>query len=371
MKPKLAIACQGGGAHAAFTAGVLQTLFEHGIQDHYEIVSVSGTSGGAICAALIWYALKKGEQPVWQRLLDFWQDNTAQSAPEQFFNNFAIHTLNLTSKGLLPQFNVSPASMLLQNWMSFTTAALGLRSRFTDLRELLSTHISFPELATWGAQPEPPILVLGACNILTGKLWMFDSYHQPVQVEHILASCAIPNLFPAVEIGADAYWDGVFSDNPPITELINPYYVGNENIPDEIWVIKINPTGRDSIPVEPDDILDRRNELLGNISLFQSLYSVERINDFIIGGAFQPEYLQRYPHLQHPIKIPKSFVEQEDKPYHIPFIEMSSALQKSLNYESKLDRNPDRIAQMLLDGRRQADQFLRQHLTAETNPTSP
>ena len=70
------------------------------------------------------------------------------------------------------------------------------------------------------------------------------------------------------------------------------------------------------------------------------------------------------------IKISKSFVEQEDKPYHIPFIEMSPALQKNLNYESKLDRCPNRIAQMIQDGREQAVQFLRQHLgLTETHPT--
>lgn len=70
MKPKVAIACQGGGSQTAFTAGVLKSLFENGIQDHYEIVSLSGTSGGAICAFLTWYALKKGESPLRREFTD-------------------------------------------------------------------------------------------------------------------------------------------------------------------------------------------------------------------------------------------------------------------------------------------------------------
>jgi len=65
MKPKVAIACQGGGSQTAFTAGVLKALFENQVQQHFDIVSLSGTSGGAICAYLTWYSMRKGETPVW------------------------------------------------------------------------------------------------------------------------------------------------------------------------------------------------------------------------------------------------------------------------------------------------------------------
>ena len=357
MKTKIAIACQGGGSHAAFTAGALQSLFENGIQDKYEIVSLSGTSGGALCAALIWYALKKGDNPVEKRLMDFWLDNTAQTYPEYLFNSIAINTLEFTSKGVLPTLNVGPASPALKSFMAFTTKSLGLRSRFTNFQELLEAHIDFQEIKSWGVQQASPILLLGASNVLSGKLWMFNSAHEPIRVEHLLASCAIPNLFPAVEIGQDAYWDGIFSDNPPITELTKPFYVGTENLPHEIWVIKLNPTRRDAIPVAPDDILDRRNELEGNISLFQSLANIERLNDLFLMGAFKEEFLQEVG-ISEPIKIPKSFAEEEDKPYYIPFIEMSDSLQKTLNYETKLDRSPQRINQLIEDGRNQAKKFL-------------
>jgi NTE family protein len=355
MKTKIAIACQGGGSHAAFTAGALQVLFENNIQDKFEIVSLSGTSGGALGAALIWYAIKKGDSPVETRLLEFWQDNTAQTYQERLFNDFSIKTLELTSKGILPQFNTSPASPALKQLMAFST--LGLRSRFTNFQELLEAHVDFQEIAAWGPQTEPPILLLGASNILTGKLWLFNSSHEAIRVEHVLASCAIPNLFPAVEIGDDAYWDGIFSDNPPITDLIDPADVGLANLPQEIWVIKLNPTRRETIPVDADDILDRRNELEGNISLFQGLQSVERLNDLLLAGAFKEEYLQALG-VSEPIKIPRSFIDKPDKPYYIPFIEMSSDLQNSLNYESKLDRSPERIQQLIADGRKQGKAFL-------------
>jgi NTE family protein len=111
--------------------------------------------------------------------------------------------------------------------------------------------------------------MIGASNVTTGKLTKFISLHQPVRVEHLLASCAVPNIFPAVQIDGDAYWDGLFSDNPPLEELVRARSVGVANVPQEIWVIKINSTTCKHAPELPDDIVDRRNQLEGNISLFQ------------------------------------------------------------------------------------------------------
>jgi len=62
QKPKVAIACQGGGSQTAFTAGVLKGLFEEGVHEDFNVVSLSGTSGGSICAALAWYALEKKDR---------------------------------------------------------------------------------------------------------------------------------------------------------------------------------------------------------------------------------------------------------------------------------------------------------------------
>jgi NTE family protein len=210
-KPRVAIACQGGGSQTAFTAGVLKALFENKVQDHFNIVSLSGTSGGAICAFFIWYALKKGDAVVWKRLIDFWQDNAAQTPQERLFNDSAIQTMRLISQGMIPSYNVSPSNPQLKTLMSFATQ--GMRSRFTDFKELLETHIDFSEVAAWGVQPEPPIVILGACNILTGRLRKFVSCLEPMRIEHILASACVPNIFPAVTLETMAYWDGLFSDN--------------------------------------------------------------------------------------------------------------------------------------------------------------
>ena len=108
MKPRVAIACQGGGSQTAFTAGVLKALFENKIQDRVNIVSLSGTSGGAICAFLIWYALRKGDDCVWKRLIDFWQDNTAQTPQERFFNDSGHQDAGIGQPGTDPPVQSQP-----------------------------------------------------------------------------------------------------------------------------------------------------------------------------------------------------------------------------------------------------------------------
>ncbi|MFM7438212.1 MAG: patatin-like phospholipase family protein, partial [Snowella sp.] len=111
-----------------------------------------------------------------------------------------------------------------------------------------------------------------------------NSRDEAVKIEHILASACVPNLFPCVTIENMAYWDGLFSDNPPIRSLIRCDFVGIENIPNELWIIKINPTSTDKIPVQSDDIADRRNELEENVSLFQSLDQIEFLNNLFLKG---------------------------------------------------------------------------------------
>ncbi len=73
-KRRIAIACQGGGSQTAFTAGALRGLFEGGVLDEYELVSISGTSGGSICATLTWYALMHGDEKPWERMYEFWRE---------------------------------------------------------------------------------------------------------------------------------------------------------------------------------------------------------------------------------------------------------------------------------------------------------
>ena len=114
-RTKIAIACQGGGSQTAFTAGVLKALCEANLQDQFEFVGISGTSGGALCATLVWYALRRGEQPIWRRLIEFWRDNTAQSGPERMINNTIIDWLRMVNRSRCLTGELNDSAVLIRS----------------------------------------------------------------------------------------------------------------------------------------------------------------------------------------------------------------------------------------------------------------
>lgn len=362
-RTKIALACQGGGSQTAFTAGALKALCQAQarLREEFEVVAISGTSGGAVCATLLWYSFMKGDRPVWERMMNFWEENTAQGPVEHAINRFIVESVRLVNAGMMPTLQLSPSSPVMQSMMEFMTA--GQRMGFSDFRGLLEKHIDFAEIASWGPKPQRPVLMLGAANVTSGALAKFVSAREAIRVEHVLASCAVPNIFPAVPIGGDVYWDGLFSDNPPVEELLRPRSVGEENIPDEIWLIKINPTASRLVPAKPGEIIDRRNQLEGNISLFQQLGHLEFMNDLILADAFRPEFLDRFD-IKAPVRIPKSFHTDIDKPYHIPCIEMPLELQALLDYEGKIDRGSENISMLIAEGEKAAEVFLRERAAA-------
>ena len=118
---------------------------------------------------------------------------------------------------------MSPSSPIVQSWLSLAT--FGLLSRFID----------FDEIAASGPRTERRVLIVGAANVSTGKLTKFVSSKEAIRLHPGVLRGA--DIFPAVRIDDHAYWDGLFSDNPPVEELIRPRSVGPDNVPDEIWLI--------------------------------------------------------------------------------------------------------------------------------------
>jgi len=347
-KTKIAIACQGGGSQTAFTAGVLSAFFEKGLHLQKQIVSLSGTSGGAICASLAWFGLLKAAQgdrdPIQKRILEFWEDILAQMPPETHLDKFACDMMRTITKGTLPHLELSPASWLSQMFVSSLAPYLP-RPSFTDLKAAIETQIDFEELPKL-VKPDSPVLILGAADVCTGQLKKFNSRLGEIQVEALLASAAVPTLFPAVQIGEHYYWDGLFSDNPPVKELVRMAFVGSENIPDEIWIIQINPTQVDSVPKNTAAITDRRNQLVGNVSLMQSLEFVAFWNMLLKEKAVDRKVLAKF-----------GFTRTE--PVTVRFIHMSPEVQSGLDYVSKLSREPSHIHRLIEHGKQQGGKFLK------------
>lgn len=335
--PQVAIACQGGGSHTAFTAGALKVLLAAEAEGRYRIGALSGTSGGAICAALAWFGLLQVAAGVWDRpraarLLDaFWADNAARWPWEQAWNGWTIGVAQLQGQGLLPELKASPYAPPVAASAALLKS-LAPRRAFFDLRALLEQHLRLDTVA----QPiERPRLLLGAVEVLSGQFQAFDSARGEISIDAILASAALPWAAPAVAIGAGRYWDGLFSQNPPVREFVQG--VDLRQKPDEIWVIRINPQRRDAEPTSIEAIEDRRNELAGNLSLHQELAFIEKVNAWLADGTLRAD---------------------RKKPIAVRSITMSDELSAGLTYASKLNRDPGFLARLIADGEQRAARFL-------------
>jgi NTE family protein len=192
------------------------------------------------------------------------------------------------------------------------------------LKSLLNKHINFEKTKTLGKTSDRMLLV-GAVDVLSGQFNVFKN--DEVSVEALLASAAIPTLFRAVKIGGKVYWDGLFSQNPPVREL-------TETSPDEIWVIQINPPRRKKEPTSIEEIQDRRNELAGNLSLEQEIYFIRKINEFVNNKSFSND---KYKHIE------------------VRRIRML----RDLNYSTKLERRLEFIRDLIAYGEHQAEDFLK------------
>lgn len=309
---RVAIACQGGGSHTAFTAGALNKLLTHQ-RGRYEVVALSGASGGAICALLSWYALLTDGAARAAELLDsFWMENSANSYWDMVLNDLFVESSRLQGSVALPEISPYLYPSMARN----------------RLRAMLEDHVDFERLEGL-VKPSSPRLLVSAVDVLSGEFKVFRDAE--VSVEAILASAAVPNLFRAVQIGDGVYWDGLFSQNPPVREFVTDRPA--EEKPDEIWIVQINPERREQEPTSVVDIMDRRNELSGNLSLNQEIHFIEAINGLL---DHLPE--GRYKHIE------------------VRRIEML----RPLDAASKLDRRPSFIQEMMAYGEEQAENFLRE-----------
>ncbi|HSK58005.1 MAG TPA: patatin-like phospholipase family protein [Actinomycetospora sp.] len=264
---RIALAFQGGGSHTAFTAGVVSRLVERGAFEGHDVVAVSGTSGGAINALLTYAALRDGSPDrIPERLEAFWEDNAARGSVERLGNAAMVGAGLVQSLGLAPPLNPYLVPPPFDGREAF--------------RRLLRRHVAF-EALTVDVDARHPRLVLGAVDVRSGAFRAFDSRRDRITPDTVLASAAIPTLFRAIHVDGGAYWDGLFSQNPPVAPLL-------DDDPDELWVVQINPTRRDDEPRTTLDIADRRNELAGNLSLYQELASIEKIDQLLAAGTLTP-----------------------------------------------------------------------------------
>ncbi len=202
---------QGGGALGAYQMGVYQALQEAGIEPDWVI----GTSIGAINAALIAATPPPARVGRMQR---FWGEVGRMASRPPLVTPLgmerAIGTLQAFAWGIPGFFRPGLAA-----WLGPLAGVGGAAAGWYDtapLRHTLDALIDFP-LAGQGG----PRLTVGAVDVESGQLRYFDSREQPIRVEHVLASGALPPAFPPVQVDGRWYWDGGIYSNTPIEAVLD------------------------------------------------------------------------------------------------------------------------------------------------------
>jgi len=316
MKKVLNLALQGGGAHGAFTWGVLDRILE---DERLVTDAISGTSAGAMNAAIMAYGYTMGGakgarealETFWGKISEHGGHNMVQRTPIDRL----LYGWNLDNSPMFQVFDL----------MTRVMSPYQLNpTDYHPLREILDSLIDFKAL-----KDKPAIkLYISTTNVNSGKVRVFD--HTELSVEVLLASACLPYMFKAVEIDGQAYWDGGFMGNPSIFPLI----YGSDY--SDVAVVQINPFTRDDVPTTAREILDRANEISFNSSLMREMRAIAFVASLIENEGLDPKKYKR---------LNVHFIEAEEK-------------LKGLGFASKLTVDWDFLCYLKDLGRQTADGWL-------------
>ncbi len=253
IKP-INLALQGGGSHGALTWGVIDRLLE---EPRLAIRGVSGTSAGAMNAVVLadGYA-RDGAEGARKALAAFWRavSDAARLSPIQ----------RSAWDRVLGRFSLdhSPGYLFMEGmsriFSPYETNPLGLN----PLRDLVEKLVDF-EQVNCCQQIEVHVT---ATNVRTGQPRIFSKGE--VTLDAVMASACLPQMYPAVEIDGEAYWDGGFTGNPALYPLVE------SALSPDILLVQINPVLREELPRTAREIINRVNEISFNSSLIKELRAI-------------------------------------------------------------------------------------------------
>ncbi len=330
MTIRINLALQGGGAHGAFTWGVLDRLLE---EEDIEVAAISGTSAGALNGAAFksgW--LRGGREGARENLDWLW----AQMG--------ALNDLRLPHwmTGFLPS-PAHVASAMSNVWAASMGDAVTRMTTPYNYGPLYSNPLKdvvdqfhYEHVC---AQDGPQLFV-GATNVHTGKIRIFSG--ADINTDAILASACLPTLFKAIEIEDPAsseivpYWDGGYSGNPALFPLFD------RALPDDILIVNLNPLERKALPVSAQEIQNRINEISFNSSLLRELRAIEFVQRLITDGRVARGQMKQV--LVHMVG--------------------DDEFMRGLSETTKMMPNPYLLASLKAAGRKAADDFLDAHREA-------
>ena len=272
-KKSVNLALQGGGAHGAFTWGVLDRLLEDG---RIRIDAVSGTSAGAMNAVIVADGLMRaGEDGAREGLERFWK--------------------GVSDAGRLSPIQRGPIDVFMGNWSldnSPSYVFFDLLHRvtspydvnpfnFNPLQKILDEVVDFDLVRSC----DQIKVFISATNVETGRVKVFNRHE--LTCEMVMASACLPFMFQAVEIGGVPYWDGGYMGNP----VIFPFYGACRS--DDIVIVQINPVERKGTPRSAREILNRVNEITFNSSLLKELRAIDFVQRLLDDGKLDPKDYRR------------------------------------------------------------------------------
>jgi NTE family protein len=316
-KKQVGIALQGGGAHGAFTWGVLDRLLE---EDAIVAEAMCGTSAGAINAVTCAYGLHVGGpakakelmEQIWRKIALSGNFLFKPGIFDKAYSNGDIYN----SPGYL-MFNAISQVLSPYNFNPFN---------YNPLRDILNDLIDFEELHMYNKKK----LFICATNVKTNRAKIFTN--KEITVDAVLASACLPFLFQAVEIDGEFYWDGGYMGNPPIFPLIT-----NTRLHD-IVLVKINSIIINAVPTTARDIADRVNEISFNSSLINEMKLIHYRNELIRHGVLKTD-------------------SHENREIFIHTISGYDSLSK-LSYSSKMNTSWEFLLELKEKGRQTAEHWI-------------
>lgn len=272
MTKKINLALQGGGAHGAFTWGVLDAILEDG---RLHIDGLSATSAGAMNAVVYAYGkMRGGADGARQALHDYWYDLASTG---KIYSPVRMNSSEEQALG----WGEAEESFSYYMFDSFTRMFSPYQFNplnINPLKEVLLRHVDFDQLKFCNSVK----LFISATNVRTNRIKIFNN--NEMSVDAVMASACLPTLFQAVEVNGEFYWDGGYMGNPAIFPL---FYKTDT---DDMMVIHINPIERNEVPKEPKDILNRVNEISFNSSLLREFRAIAFVQKMLEEGWIKDEF---------------------------------------------------------------------------------
>lgn len=243
----LALALQGGGAHGAFTWGVLDALLAH---DEVDLRAMSGASAGAMNAVVLAHGLAAGGRDGARAALrDFWQA-LGTRLPFEWF-----------TVGRREAPGLAPAAQVALRWSHLLSPYQFNPMGLDPLREIVEAQVDFERLR----RASPVKLFIAATHAASGRLRLFREHE--INADALLASACLPNLRHSVLIDGEAYWDGAYAANPPLWPLL----LHDGKADDLMLVLLAPPAATQGAPRSVDEIRQRAQELAFTAPLMREL----------------------------------------------------------------------------------------------------